>query len=92
MTEDSRGHLLRLIADRRDGTLTLPDAIEGLAPPHTPAIYFYDGSLTEVGLWLVALNAHSDASVKPFDGFTVTTWYGHHLGLDVEIKLSQGDK
>lgn len=89
----SREALLRVVADRLDGSATLPSVIEGLAAPHVPSLYFHNATPAVLGPWLTRFGA-TFATVTDVDNFaglppfTVTTYRGSFRGLGVELRVS----
>lgn len=89
----SRADLLRMIADAR---YTLPDAVDGLAEPNVPTLYFHDRPLDDLQPWLHHLDASwpEERCFPGFGGtadFKRTLWHGKHLNMRVDVALYQDD-
>jgi len=92
MIDNARSALLRVVADRLGGTATMPSALEGLAAPHTPSLYFHDAGPDALAPWLERFGAKfttrtdidTRGSLAPF---TVTTYRGQFYGLPVELRV-----
>jgi len=92
MTDNARSALLRAVADRLGGTAVLPSALEGLAAPHTPSLYFHDAGPEVLAPWLERFDAkfatRTDIdAVRGLAPFTVTTYRGQFYGLSVELRV-----
>ncbi len=87
----SRETLLRLIADRLDGSAPLPSAVDGLAEPHVPQLYFHDVPHAAVAPWIRRFDAkrvyHRDHDTPTLGVWSVTRYRGECTGTAVELVL-----
>ncbi len=85
----SRETLLRLVADRLGGAAPLPSAVEGLAEPHVPKLYFHDIPHAEIAPWIRRFDAkrtyHCDHETPSLGKWTVTRYRGECTGTPVEL-------
>lgn len=91
----TRANLLALVSDRIRRGACIPSAIDGLAEPHTPDLYFHDVPLSDVLPWLADLKAGAPATkqyVRDGKDFDVTVWHGEYFGQEVVVRLYQEAK
>lgn len=80
----SREALLRVVADRGNGTWRLPSCVDGLAAPHRPALYFHDATASDLAPWLCRFECGAGVESET-SASHVTRYAGHLLGLELDV-------